>query len=1548
MAASVSVARHTLNAVRAAVELNGKAPDPRQRAALQKFSGWGSAAPMFDRYTSGSWTRLADELDEMIGHADVKAARRLVDTSFYTPAALIGHIYDLLRAAGFNGGPVVDLGCGNARFLQHAPTDIPIEYTGVDADPTAIRIAQTLYPRANLITGSLESVALPHNQFAAAVGNFPFSSANIHDPSIDFYGSLHQYFLTRAVRAVRPGGYIVAITSRFALDSTNGIPGAVRKLADLVAAVRLPSGYFSAEGTDVVADVLVFQVREYGAEPRGVTSLELSTPVSGKSASGYPYRLLVSNYWAQRPGCVAGTMRATGAHQNPLAVDCDEHAMGVTAAFESAAQHLFPYPVAATAAEIFQNVGLTDAEGRQEGSFHLIDGTLMKVSSQALQPVSKPSKELLALVDLRDHALRLIEAETDWERTDSSLDVLRAQCRNAYLDYVEQFGPLNRGTLVEGSADNETGMPSLRWNTPPMGGFRKDPDSALVFALEVFDQGTGVAEPAPILTRRVNCRPEPVDHVETPAEAFMVCLGEGRGLDLHRIAELLQLTDITAAFAALGDLVYRDPLTGNAVAARDYLSGNVREKLRNALAAAATDPAYERNAAALEQVQPRWLGREEIRIELGSPWVTTADIKAFCTEVFGATSVSVKHVAPLAAWDVDGHSAISADAKIFYSTTRMSAFQLLQYGLEGKPPVVYDLVIEPGYSEPRRVRNADDTEAAQQALTAIAERFSVWIWECPERERRIVETYNDTMNAHVLRKDDGSYLTFPGLAQGLPLWAWQRDFIDRALSVPASMAAHQVGLGKTRTAIALCMTLRHFKLANKPLYIVPNHLIEQAHREALQAAPTAKILMATRDDLTRNNRRRFAARCATGDWDIVIMTHDSFSRIPVPDHVEQEWIEDQLLELENYQRSQGTASKRIATAVRSLRTRMSKLRHNTNDLDTLTFDKLGIDYLAVDEADRFRRLPITTRAEGFSLGSSKRATDLFLKISLLRNAAHNRPHVSMFTGTPWTNTLAEAYVWQKYLDPERLNVSGLQHFDAWAAQFIRYEYVVEVSPDGSGFRSKRRPAIIQNVPELRTMLGSYMSMVRNDTTGLDLPIPERFTHVVPATDDLTEFMASLVSRADDLRRLRILPEQDNMLKICTDGRKVALDPNLVGIEGVAPKLEALADNVAAIYHDTKHNRYPNSPRPGAFQLVLCDLGTPHPHDGQSYGRVRAALISRGVPADKVRFIHETADSKAREALFAACRDGRVAVLLGSTSKVGVGTNIQARLHSLHHCDPTWTARDWDQRNGRGIRSGNYHSHVRIYSYAVEGSFDAFMFGLAERKSRGFEQLYRTDSDVREIEDISDGTLSFAELKAAAAGNPLLLRQHELHTAIRKLRLAHTTVQQNVRRARNEAEAAEQHAQVAHSRAKALAELTERLPQLTTFEPAYLFAPGRKWRSKGLIVEYIKGHLVGSFEYRQLWQEEVPWATRRRGKESIQAFAADIVSWWLRGVGHELARARQAEADWRARATDSHSAAAVIDLEPPATLRAAEAELAEVNRQIDALLGDSGDDQSSAA
>lgn len=1373
-----------------------------QHTALAAFPGWGAIAPVFDAYPANAWLDRAADFADTFAELDLTESRRNVDTSFYTPTPLIEHMWTLLCAAGFQGGSVLDIGCGTGRFNSHKPDGLDVSYVGVDADPIAADIARLLHPQSQIITGKVGDASLGTG-YAASIGNVPFSSATVYEPGLWPSLPLHTACVRSAVRSVAPGGYVIVVTSRHVLDGTDGERRlALSQLADLIAAVRLPSGYFAHGGTDVVADVLVLRVREHALQGR-------NTPSQGWPDMHHPHyvtdddgvEVAVSGYWQDHPELVAGRMVPSGYVKAPLAVRAEDRDRAVASAFAHAAEML-PEADQTSPADTFADVVLTDTDGHPENSYQLIDGAVSRIHKGVLIPVTRASRELRALIELRDAALELIDAESDWDNPDHVIEPVRTRTAALYADYVDRFGPLNRGAVVEGKADPETGMPRLSWRTPTMGGFRRDPSYVQVLALEVFDRASGTAEPAPILLKRVNRRPQPVTTASTAGEALAISMGESRRVDLDRITGLLGLSDTDAALTALGTLVYRDPATRTVQTARDYLCGDVRAKLAAAKVAAAEDPAYLANVDALDQIQPEWLTATDIRIELGSPLLTARDVTAFTEDLFERRT-SVSYESGVGRWTVDD-TTTPAQAQATWGTPSKSPFQLLEKGLNSQIPVVTrEEFVDGKY---RTVKDQEETEAAVEALGRIAARFSTWVWEDPARAVRLEREYNRRFNAIVTREPNGDHLPFPRLAEGVTLWKWQRAWVDHALSTGAALAAHEVGLGKTLSALGLSITLRDMGLANRPCVAVPNHLIEQISAEAIRSFPAARFLIVTRDDLHKDSRRLFAARCATGDWDCVIFTHEGFTSIPANPADEEYWLEEQKRALEDSAVAAGWGAKATARAIRSLDGKLDKLRDRVNDPNTITFDQLGIDHISVDEADRFRRLLLATNSDGFSFGASQRATDLHLKVMALRRRRPNHPVFAAYSGTPFTNTLAEAAIWLTICAPHVLADAGLDTFDAWSAQFVRYETIIEMSPDGGGFRSKRRPAVIQNVPELRTMLQTFMHMVRADDVGIERPEPRYETIVADPSEVAREYMTGLVKRADDLRKRRVDPSVDNMLKVCNDGRLVALDTSLVRLPeepGTVTKLVRAADNIARIYHQNSDRLYPDSSVPGMFQLVMCDLGTPRPGNAQTYGKLRNLLIERGLPADKVRFVHEATTPKARDALFATCRSGTTAVLLGSTSKCGYGTNLQSRLGAVHHLDLPWTAAAWEQRNGRAIRYGNHHDTVNIYSYVTERTLDGFVAGIIERKARGFATLYDMNSTTREIDDVGEVAVNFAEIKASASGNDLLLRQHQLQTAVRKLDIARATTMQNARLA----------GQRGHSADQTVSVMTERMQHL---------------------------------------------------------------------------------------------------------------------------------------
>lgn len=1515
--------------------------------ALREFPGWGPLAPLFDTGLDQKRAGDAERLAQASRGMDLSVVAKSLDTSFYTPAHLVQTMWSLLQAAGFTGGRVLDLGCGTGRFLQHKPDAVAVDYTGVEIEPISAEIAQVLHPQADILVGDLAKI-MPGRAFDAAIGNVPFASTKIRDGAVSM--ALHTYAALKAVTLTRPGGYVILVVSRHLLDaSDSGGRDLIAERANLIGALRLPSRYFAAEGTDVVADLLILQVRP---------TLD-GTVTYG---SGWDQRfdrvddaVQVSHYWALHPEFVAGSMASTGVHRSPLAVLADNPEAAVDAAAAAVIPVLAPM-TAAPASEQFPDVRMADDRGRPEGSFHETSAhEVIRIVDGTVTPIARPTKELRALIQLREGVDELFSGDADWDRDDSDLAPMRARVAELYANYVRMFGPLNRGELVDGPVDPETGIPSVRWKTPAMGGFRSDPGFWRVLAIEVFDRNTGRAEPAEVLSRRVNRRPQPVVSAADPAEALAISVGEG-GLDLVRIAALLGLPGEQEAITALGSLIFHDPALGHWVPARDYLSGQVRRKLAAAQLAAVSDDRYLANVAALEEVLPVWLTPADIRIELGSPLLTAADIEQFATEVLGARTATITYTRLAGHWDVELWQ-VSPHAQIAYGTSRRDPATLLRDGLNSRIPTVYDEEYDPATGNVRKVRSPHETEAAVGKLSELADRFAAWVWECPARARRIERDYNHQLNSFVPRTADGSGLQLPRLADGVTLWPWQKDWIDHALAAGDAYNAMEVGLGKTLCQLALAVTLRDFGLASKPLIAVPDHLIEFISVEAMRAFPACRFLIVTRKDLARDRRRLFAARCAAGEWDAVIMTHTGFSSIPMPVEYERARLAEELAEIGEHMREAGVRSKRLASMLRTTERRLARLRGHA-DPDMITFDMLGVDHISIDEADRFRRLPIHTVSDGFTLGSSTRAFDLYLKVQWLRERGAGRPTLALYSGTPWVNSLAESYVMQKLCAPRQLTDAGLESFDAWAATFVRFETLVEVAPDGSGFRSKRRPAVVQNLPELRTMLRGFMMLVRAEDVGIERPAAHFHTITAEPSPVATDYMADIVRRAEALRSgqsrdLRV----DNMLAICSDGRSVALDTNLVGLAetpAARTKIVLCAEKVAQIYHAGKATEFSGSRVPGVFQFVMCDLGTPHPGNARTYGRLRAELVNRGVPSNKIRFAHEATSPKAREALYASCRSGETAVCVGSTALAGVGVNAQFRAAALHHLDQPWTAAAFEQRNGRIVRHGNSHRAVDIFAYVTSGTFDAFMAATIERKARGFAHLYAIDSTVREVDDIGETTLNLAEVKAAATGNELLLRQFQLRAQVRALRVARSTSMQNAVAARQQASADRTVAQTLSAQrdlllqyrqagefssvdAGAAAAALHALKTRSTVTIATLTCAASYRLRLGVDVISVLGslRLIIRGVHGTLSSRDVPSQVRDGGPDRISTWAKRSVNAWLRGLDDRCAELAEEVADLTARAAAADEAAASVRFDRQAELDQLTAELDAVNSEVSA-------------
>ncbi|MBC9927255.1 helicase-related protein [Leucobacter sp. cx-169] len=1410
----------------ASIPAGGEA-DSVQREVLSAWTGWGPLAPALGVLVDERWQDTADRLEALLSPEAFTWAQDVCDTSYFTPTVVGEAVFDLLRRSGFTGGRVLEPGVGSGALITAAPADWAIDWTGIDADPTAARIAQLLHPDATIIAKPLQDQQFPSGSFDAVIGNVPFSKSGVYDPNFSVHKrpSLHTYFTVRALDAVKPGGYLVLITSRYFLDSIDDIADTVfGGLADLMAAVRLPSGAF--DGTEVVADILVLRRREDPRISGGVLPMEMvqrsvrsyarygdtsTTEMLVQRRSEVPHEVrefsvTVSSLWEDHPALIAGRMEPTGYLPAPLKVRTDDVAGSIRAAVHAAKALYSPEdqrPVDSLPG--LPEIALCDAEGRKEGSFHLIDDVVHQVVGGSLRATTKASKELRALIALRDAAVALIELESDTALADAKIAPQRAATLALYEAYVSSFGAIGRGNLTEGKPDPDTGAPSYTWRRPLMGGFRKDPDYLTVLAIEHFDQDTGEACPAPILLRRVNFAPVPVTSTDSPAEAVHLATDRSGVVDIDHVASLLG-TDIPGAEEATAGLVFTDPVRQELVTAGEYLSGNVRVKLAAAEAAGA-----DANMEALRAVLPAQLGPLDIRPQLGAPWISADIIRTFIGDVL-KMNPSVSYIPELAVWEVGKSYGGDLQSRTEFGTPDIEPVKLLELALNGAVPVLSDEVFVDGRW--KKVKNSTKSLAAEQKQLAIQQRFEVWLWEEKDRADQVCNEFNRRFRSHRPRRGDGQHLSFPGLSTSIELWPHQKDAVQRIITDQRTILHHPVGAGKTLEAIVGAVKLKQLGLAQKPLITVPNHLLEQIAREARTAYPTGRFLIAGRDEVTKENKRLFAARCATGDWDAVIMTHTAFASIPVSAELESRWVEERKAELrdamssiEQYSKGQ----KKVAAAVRRLESQLMELRDDARrDEHTITFEQLGVDHVSVDEFHMFRRLMVTSNSQsGFSLGHSKRATDLLLKVRSLTDRHPGKPVFAGFTGTLISNTLAEVFVWQSYVQPERLQEAGVSNFDAWAATFVRFETAVEVKPTGQGFHMRRRPRAIRNAPELYAMLSENCDRVTAEQINLERPTHETHDVVSQPSDVQQDIVESLAYRADRIYAGGVDPREDNMLAICGTGRAVALDPRLLHADGGSPKMSDATARITKHYLQNRGRAFPGSAVPGMFQLVFCDLGTPKPGDTSTYGRLRAELIAGGIPAAMIRFVHEATTDKARAALFAQCRSGEVAVLIGSTAKMGMGTNIQTRLGALHHLDAPWLPSDLEQRNGRALRPKNHCPHVDIYRYVTEGTFDALTWETLHRKELSIGRFLNAGDVERDIDDVTEAALSYGQVKALATGRPELLRHAEISAELQKLRLMRSVWAQQVNAAHSGIATLNGYADGGERRLERLAEATGR-------------------------------------------------------------------------------------------------------------------------------------------
>jgi N12 class adenine-specific DNA methylase len=1325
-------ARDILAAIRTLKSIEGEKRDatPDERKTLIRFAGFGPVAlsifpdPVTGQYKDG-WQALGEELQGLLTPEEYASARRTTFNAFYTSSTVIRALYEALARLGVpDGAQVLEPGCGPGRFMYLAPAGM--RFIGIELDSISGRIARALHPAHDIRIENFRDTRLPEDRIDAIVGNVPFADVKLDHRGERF--SLHDFFFAKSVDSLKPGGILALVTSHYTLDKQNAaIREYLAERADFVGAIRLPSDAFKREGTAVVTDIVFIRKRAPGEPARHTDPDWLGVAPLTIEGADVP----INRYFLNNPAMVLGhwsrkdTLYGTDGYSvtgNGELAEQLREAVARLPQFTS----LEPSPIEEQPAVTFTPPPPLAHIG--EGSFFVDDNRVIcqSVGGQVM-PVryggrtltafgTRTGKRMAALVGLRDRARRVLQSQNEgWP--EEHRNEARRELNWAYDRFTASFGPINKTTFGETEAGRRIRrMPNLVL-------FKQDPDAMLVMSLEEYDEVTGRASKAAIMNKDVVGKTPPVTHVKSAEEGLLVSLNQRGIVDLPFIATLYGKPE-EQVLSELGDLIFRDPESQTWQTADAYLSGNVRSKLA---AAERAGPAYARNAEALRCVQPEDVLPGDIDANLGAPWIPEGDIQAFAADLFrvGPSAVQVGHLKIDAVWSIEADYTAerSVAATSEFGTERANGTWLLELALNMKAPAIYDTVMINGKED--RVVNQEATLAAREKQKQIKERFRAWVFSDPERTERLVRLYNDTYNNLRPRLFDGSHLDFPGMNQTVQLRPHQCDAVWRGMSSGNTLLGHAVGAGKTFTMAATGMKMKQAGLIKKPMYVVPNHLLEQFAREFMQLYPNARLLVAAKEDLTRARRKFLTARIASSEWDGIITTHSSFERIGMSRGYQERFLREQIEEYNqllldgagrNATRAHRNLIKTLEKQKAAREAKLKDLAAEEKKDDGLVFDELGADHLFIDEAQFFKNLETPTkmdRVAGIQTGGSERAFDLYMKARYL-GEQHPGHGVTFATGTPISNTMVEMYTMQRYLDPEGLKARCIEHFDAWAATFGEVVDTMEISPDGSSLRPRSRFARFTNLPELQQLFRSFADVQTAEMLNLPRPRLESGKAIViaaPMSEEQHALQQELVARYERLRSQKVDPRVDNALAITTDGRKLALDARMLS-ERVgdfpASKVNALVEKVEAIWRATAVTR--------STQLIFCDMGVhPTPWGYSAYEEITRQLTARGIPRGEIAAAGDADTDAKKQALFEKVRSGQVRILLGSTHKMGTGTNVQKRLVALHHLDAPWKPAEVEQREGRILRQGNDNEEVAIYRYVTEASFDAFMWQALETK-----------------------------------------------------------------------------------------------------------------------------------------------------------------------------------------------------------------------------------------
>ena len=1342
------------------LELENRLATPEEQETLSKYVGWGGLSMAFDE-NNAAWANEFQELYASLSPEEYRAAMESTLTAFYTPPVVIKGMYEAIARLGFSEGSILEPSCGTGNFFGLLPDSMAgSKLHGVEIDELTGRIAKQLYQKANIAVQGFEETKLPDDYFDVVIGNVPFGDFKVNDSRYNAQKFLiHDYFFAKALDKVRTGGVVAFITSKGTMDKASPeVRKYIAQRAELLGAIRLPDNTFRANaGTEVTSDILFLQKRDR------ITDIEPDWVHFDIDENG----ITMNSYFVQHPEMILGEMKMESTRFGMDSACKAYQDIPLSELLHNAVQNI--------QGEIPEYVGEIDEISDEQDevipadpnvrnfSYTLVNGQIYFRENDRMTPATlsmTAANRIKGLIEIRDCVRKLIEYQTE-DYPEEMIQTEQENLNRLYDAFAKKYGLINsRGNYLA---------------------FASDESYFLLCSLEVLDDEGNFKRKADMFTKRTIKRHREITSVETASEALALSIGEKAHVDLPFMEQLTGKTQ-EELIADLQGVIFRIPAAEPAryVTADEYLSGNVRAKLVTAEAAAKNDPELAVNVEALKQVIPKDLSVAEISVRLGTTWIPQEDIQRFVVELLTPSSyamgrLKVRYTPMNGDWFIENKSSdignVKADST--YGTKRASAYRIIEDTLNLRDTRIFDYVYDE-HGNKKTVFNAKETTAAQAKQEVIKQAFQDWIWKDPERRNRLVRYYNDTFNSVRPREYDGSHITFGGISPEITLRPHQVNAIAHILYGGNTLLAHKVGAGKTFEMVAAAQESKRLGLCNKAMFVVPNHLVGQWASEYLRLYPSANILVTRKQDFETGNRKKFCSRIATGDYDAVIIGHSQFEKIPMSIERQREQLQRQLDDIErgidDVQASKGEqfTVKQLMKTRKGIKAKLDKLNDTKRKDTVIDFEQLGVDRLFIDESHFYKNLYLYTKMRnvgGIAQTEAQKSSDLFMKCRYLDEITGNRGTI-FATGTPVSNSMVELYSVQRYLQYDTLMQNGLQHFDSWASTFGETVTALELAPEGTNYRAKTRFAKFFNLPELMLMFREVADIQTADM--LKLPVPKVNYHNVKTkpSEIQTEMVASLAKRAEKVRARLVEPNIDNMLKITNDGRKLALDQRM--IDPMLPddpdsKVNACIDNVYRIWEEHADTR--------ATQLIFCDLSTPK-NDGtfNVYDDIREKLIARGIPAEQIRFIHEATTDAQKKELFGKIRSGEVRVLLGSTPKMGAGTNVQDRLIAIHNLDCPWRPSDLEQRQGRIERQGNMFPEVEVYRYVTEQTFDAYLYQLVESKQKFISQIMTSKSPVRSAEDVDEVALSFAEVKMLATGDERFKEKMDLDIQVSKLKV----------------------------------------------------------------------------------------------------------------------------------------------------------------------------------